>query len=672
MAIAEMGKLNLVAMSYDQDAILNALQRTGAAEVKFHTETEQTVALPEGGEALRAYLSGAEAALAVLCAAAETYNKEHKIKTDALKDGFEITYSEFMSAGEGKEEADALIAQINACTDEKNALKNELARLERALGTAKAYAPLKQPFSAFADTAHTHIRLGTVPLAAWEGLKPLLDAQELVSYGALPMEDIVLLSVAAHKSVAEETDGALQHANFAVCPYSGDTSGENHYASLLAERERALNALRENAESLYALSPQIKKLKIYCDHLGFALEKEELSEKLRATAKTFLLEAYVPKGAEEAVREAVCAVSEALYLEFSDVPDDEMPPTLMRNGEVVRNFEAITNMYSAPNARELDPNPIMAFFYSFFLGFIMGDIGYGLIMLLGGGFVYFKHRARDSGLKRIAGVFAIGGIFAVAWGILFNSLFGIAVLPFTVMPNAQTDMWSFMGISIPAVLIVALLIGIFQLLVGYLCRAAQCFLRGNIADGLLDGAVWALFSLGVGLAIVGLVDEFGLFFLAKVGGILAAASLLIAMLTAGRKEKLFGKFTKGFGALYSVINYMSDILSYARLYGLMLSGAVIAQIVSQYALTGTGSSVGFIMSGNVGLVILGILLMIVGHVFNLAIGLLGAYIHDARLQYVEFYGRFYEGEGELFTPLGSKHKYVWIVPGSGGTAAGKA
>jgi V/A-type H+-transporting ATPase subunit I len=141
--------------------------------------------------------------------------------------------------------------------------------------------------------------------------------------------------------------------------------------------------------------------------------------------------------------------------------------------------------------------------------------------------------------------------------------------------------------------------------------------------------------------------------LAYTGGIIAGVSLLVAILTAGRKEKFLGKFTKGFGAAYGIINYASDVLSYARLYGLMLSGAVIAQIVSQY-------SVDFILGGNPVFILLGVVLMVVGHLFNLAIGLLGAYIHDARLQYVEFYGRFYEGEGELFTPLGSTHKYIYL------------
>jgi V/A-type H+-transporting ATPase subunit I len=197
-------------------------------------------------------------------------------------------------------------------------------------------------------------------------------------------------------------------------------------------------------------------------------------------------------------------------------------------------------------------------------------------------------------------------------------------------------------------------LGVAQIFVGYMCKAVQEWRRGGIIDGICDGVLWALFSVGIGLAIVGFLEEAALPILATVGGITAGASLLLAMLTAGRKEKFFGKFTKGFGAAYGVINYASDILSYARLYGLMLSGAVIAQIIAQY-------STQFITSGNVLLIALGILILLVGHGFNLVMNLLGAYIHDARLQYVEFYGRFFEGEGELFKPLGSQHKYVYVT-----------
>ena len=415
-------------------------------------------------------------------------------------------------------------------------------------------------------------------------------------------------------------------------------------------------------EEFYKLSEFLRPLKIYCDYVGFELEKAELSDKMRATQTTVLIEAFVPKEAQDAVRAAIDGVTKAAYYGFSEVEEDEMPPTLYKNNAVVRNFESITNMYSPVNAREFDPSTVMAFFYSVFLGFIMADVGYGLMMLLGGGAVYLKNRASDGGLKRLSGVFAAGGIFAIVWGLLFNSFFGISLdtMP-TVMPDAQKAMWSFMGISIPSVLVISLEIGVVHLMTGYILKAVQCWRRGLVLDGILDGVIWALFSLGVGLALAGLVDEAGAPVLTYAGGIIAGICLLTAVLTAGRKEKLLGKFTKGFGAAYGVINYASDILSYARLYGLMLSGAVIAQIISQYAVTGTENTVGFIVSGEPLLVVLGVVLMIVGHVFNLAMSLLGAYIHDARLQYVEFYGRFFEGEGELFRPLGSTHKHIEIV-----------
>lgn len=437
------------------------------------------------------------------------------------------------------------------------------------------------------------------------------------------------------------------------CPFEGEETGSALYARLKGECEELAKELDSLEQETAELGGETRALKIYCDYIGYEAEKAALDEKLRGTERTFLLEAFVPEDAEELVRRELSSAG-TVYLEFSEPAEDEEVPTLCKNNAVISDFESLTNTYSVPNAREMDPNTVMAVFYSVFMGFIMADIGYGLLMMLGGGWLKYKNRGRKGGLGALAGVFAIGGIFAVIWGFLFNSLFGITLPIPTVLPNAQSDMWTFAGIGIPAVLVIAMLLGIVQLLAGYVCKAVQCWRRGEILDGILDGVVWAVFSLGAGLAIAGLVEEWNIPILVTVGGITAGVTLVIAMIAAGRHEKFFGKLSKGFGTLYGIINYMSDILSYARLYGLMLSGAVIAQIVSQYA-------VGFITGGGV-LAVLGVLLMLVGHVFNLAIGLLGAYIHDARLQYVEFYGRFYEGEGELFVPLGSKHEHVFVKP----------
>ena len=657
MAIAVMRKLRVAAISYEGDKILDALSKTGAAEIKI-LEAEENIARPVSDAAtLSSRLEEAEGALKELVASSERYAKEQKKAFKPEKDGFFVTYEEFMNA-EKREEAEALIAEIKRLAAERVRLSASLASLEKTILSLSPYKEFEILFSAFSNTPRLRVFLGTVENVKEELFETLADV-------CVKTEGNTVLVVAL-KEAEKETEEFLRGLDFAPCPFLKEAgTGKELYARLNEEKKDLLREIEKIDEAEFALCENIRFLKVYCDRIAYELEKaESVSEKMLATERVILLEAYAPKESEEEISAALSAVTDSAYFDFVEPEEDEMPPTLMRNNGLTKNFEAITNLYSPPNSREFDPTTVMGIFYSVFLGFIMGDIGYGLFMLIGGGLLWWKNRVKDNGLKRLAAVFAIGGVFAVIWGFLFDSLFGIAILHMRVMPpllEGNTN-WHVLGIAIPALLIVALEVGVVQLFAGYVCRAIQCWRRGKIWDGIFDGVVWAVFSIGVGLAIAGLVEELNMIILAYVGGIAAGAMLLTAMLTAGRKEKILGKFTKGFGAAYGVINYASDILSYARLYGLMLSGAVIAEIVSGYALTGYGGSTGMIVSGNAGLAVLGVVLLLLGHLLNLALSLLGAYIHDARLQYVEFYGRFYEGEGELFSPLGSKHTHVFIVP----------
>lgn len=664
MAIVNMRKLNIVAMSYDKDALLNALHRTNAAEITLHAETDNTVVPEADVEGLKTRISSIEAALAALCSAVENREKELGQKSGVLKDGFDVTYSEFMSAKDSKEDVEAAVEKINALTDEKNILTAELAKIKRQKSAAEIYAPLTTPFEAFCDTAHTRARLGLVPVQSREALENALTETELCAYEVLNTNgEYALLFVTAHKTATGEVDGTLSAYGFSECPHKGKQTGADICADLQKKEKETLARLQANEEGMYALSDVIRPIKMYCDYLSFVMEKEQTSDKLRATERTVLMQAYVPAEAEETVKEAIVGLHSAIWFEFSDPTEEDTPPTLMKNNAIVSCFESITNTYSAPNYREFDPNAVMAFFYSLFMGFIIGDMGYGILMSLVGGWLWWKNRARPTGMSRLAGAFAVGGIFAILWGALFNSCFGFMIFGQgnTVMPDPKDGRWSLAGIQVPSVLIVCMEIGVVQLSVGYFCKAVQEWRRGNVMDGICDGVLWTLFSVGVGLAIVGFVEEANMSALALIGGCIAGGSLLLAMLTAGRHEKSFKKITKGFGAAYGIINYASDILSYARLYGLMLSGAVIASIIAQYC----GQ---FIASGNIALIILAVVLLVVGHGFNLVMNLLGAYIHDARLQYVEFYGRFFEGEGELFAPLGSNRKYVYLLPAENAAA----
>lgn len=669
--IAKMRKLNLAAMRYDKDAILDALQKTRAAEITLHEEAENTTIPAKDDAALLSRASDVESALSSLIKEAEDYQRDHSLKTNLLKDGFDVSYSRFMAMKDCGEKADSILRENGRLTAEKAALKAEYAAAEREEKIAGIYAFLNVPFAQFRGTKKAEISLGAIPAAKEEDFLAIAKKEENDTYFAFEKlggtENFAVYAVAYLKSEKEKAEAILSSASFSYCPYTAQKTedaetGKSLYERTLQKKEETEKALKKNAEEFYALAKEIPFLKTYSDYLAYEIEKENASDDMRVTERAFLLEAYVPEEMTETVRAALEETTGACYYDFSEPTEEDNPPTLLKNDKIVRNFEDITNMYSVPNSREFDPNTVMGFFYALFMGFIIGDMGYGLAMMIGGGLLWYKNRARESGMKRLSAVFAFGGVFAVIWGVLFNSLLGLQVLPFTVMPDMQSDMWSLAGVNVPSVLVISMEIGVAQIFVGYICRAVQCWRRGDVWGGIFDGVVWAIFSVGVCLAIIGFIEESNLPALRKIGGITAGVSLLGAMLTAGRKEKFFGKLTKGFGAAYGVINYASDILSYARLYGLLLSGAVIANIVSSYAM-------GFITGGNAIVAVLGVLLMIAGHIFNLAMSLLGAYIHDARLQYVEFFGRFFEGEGELFTPLGSTQKYVYLLPA---TAAEKA
>ena len=640
--IVAMRKLHLASLSYDRDKVLNALERTRAAEIKEHAETEVSPLCTPGGEELSSYLASLEAALGIILSHAPAEKQ-----AEGLQDGFDVAYSEFVAAKDFRPRAEELIRETARLTEERTAADGEVARLTREISAVQPYTVSAVRFSQCRDTKNTAVRFGIVPVPAWDGLQKQLDSMPLTAYEATMSADGVLLFAVCHKSGLQEFESLLSGASFSSCPYTGDRTGAELLASLEGECAAQAERGRAAGEALAALFSELRPLKIYCDYVGFELEKAEASAKMQATAHAVFMEAFVPADGEEGVKKALDALDIPLFYEFSDPAEDEFVPTLTRNNKLVSNFETVTNMYSVPNARELDPNAVMSFFYSLFLGFIMADMGYGLMMMLGGFFIWKK---KKGDMASLGGVFGIGGAFAFLWGILFNSLFGERVLPFTVMPDAQTAMYTLAGIQLPAVLIIALLLGIFQLCAGYLCKFAQCVHHKRPWDGVFEGLVWAVFSLGAFLAVVGLTEEFSAPALTAVGGVTAGVSLLVAVFTAGRHERVLGKITKGFGSLYGLINYFTDVLSYIRLYGLMLTGAVIAQVISDYSLQ-------FLASGSV-LIVLGAVLMVVGHVFNLAISLLGAYIHTARLQYVEFFGRFYEGEGRLFEPLGSHAKYI--------------
>ena len=220
MAIVKMRKLHLIAMSYDKDGILNALQRTNAVEVTTHVETENTFPLVFEDEALKNYLLTVETALQTLSKAVASRLSE---KAEVLKDGFDVTYSEFLSAKDKQAEVDELVEKINALTDEKNRLIGEKTKLLKQKETAKTYVFLEKPFTSFSSTANTHLRFGFVASTSKDSLLNDLAKTELCGVQVCDeTPNGAVLCVICHKDALNEMDGILSTYGFIDCPYASE------------------------------------------------------------------------------------------------------------------------------------------------------------------------------------------------------------------------------------------------------------------------------------------------------------------------------------------------------------------------------------------------------------------------------------------------------------------
>jgi V/A-type H+-transporting ATPase subunit I len=296
----------------------------------------------------------------------------------------------------------------------------------------------------------------------------------------------------------------------------------------------------------------------------------------------------------------------------------------------------ITDLYSPPGKRDFDPNVLVSVFYFIFFGMMISDAGYGIV-LTGLGFWALKALKPKGMLKKLLGLIALGGISTTFWGVMFGGWFGDLLPAKPIWMNPLDDPMS--------LLIFSFILGIVQIFVGLGAAAYKNIKAGRVLDAVFDQGLWAV--LLVGLIMFAFPQLGGT---AKIISIAGAAGLV---LTQGRNKKnILGKLMSGVLSLYDVTGYLSDVLSYSRILALGLATGVIAMVVNT-------------MAKMLGFNIIGYLLMtvalIIGHTFNIAINALGAYVHSSRLQYVEFFSKFYEGGGRTFSPFVLKTKYINLL-----------
>lgn len=668
MAIVKMSKLKLIGIKYYKEQILNALTKTDSVEIIATSEIDKTdkASLDTQNTEISIKKDKATRCVDFILSEIDKNKKEAYADKDvkSLSAGFFVSFDEFMDVPKSAENTEKLIDSVLEKENRLLSLKTEKTKLINLIDGLKIYESTTVPLSMYSDTESSKIFFGTVKSDVVKKLKSELDNYSYTVYKfAQVSSDLQLLTVASLNVEGGSIGVLLNENGFTACPYKYGVTAKEKIAELKEELANIEKEEKAIGQEIYKIGDSLNDIKLYADYQKFTLEKQTVAEEFRETATTFVLEAYVPEYRVEAVKEKVNGTSNgAVFMEFSEPTEEDEPPTMLKNNVIVRQTEFITEMYSVPSYRELDPSKIVFFFFMLFMGVIMADVGYGLLMVLVGTLLARKIKV-DNGTRRLWYIVAIGGVFAGIFGALFNSYLGFslpyeAIIPSPIPKGNGT-------VDLMTVLLLCLLLGVVQLGTGYLFKAINDFRKKDIASGIFDGLVWVIFFIGFIFAAFNFIVAylmptvsldtpiFEFFALVQMPGVyMVIGAVVIAALTAGRNEKGFGKFSKGFGAVYGIINLLSDILSYARLFGLLLSGMIIATTFNDMGL-------GMILGGGAGY-FLGGLIIVIGHVFNLAMNVLGAYIHDSRLQYIEFFSKFYTGEGRKFVPFGSEFSYVYL------------
>lgn len=632
----------LVVFSFlgDTEALVARLMRARCVDICVTDKGEGTMELgrlslgEEKAAAARA-LEDTKTALSVLA-------KYSKRKKSLLKPKIEIDTSAYNA--DGRREAALGAVERTLYIGQKTAQnKAEIARLESELALLAPWQACEIPLD-YAGSKSTVTQLGTFP--AGTDADALIAAADEKGYAVQKIASdkaALYASVTCLGQESGECEAFLSERGFVRLSF-----GEHHglAAEQYAAAKNEIAALEEETKTLQSeypiLAESLTDIEILCDLRATEIERLSQMEKLGSTKETALLCGWVPADKQDKV--AAILEKRDCAFEIRDPLDYEEPPILLKNNKFAQNFEWVLGMYSYPKYGRFDPTFVMSIFYMIIFGLMFADVGYGVILMAAcfGGVKLLKPQ---EGMKRFLLMFGYCGISCTVMGLLFGGWFG---------DFPQQFMSNMLGIQAPAFLdglwmsmldepvrflVVSLGIGALHLIAGMAVKGYILIKDGHVFAAIFDiGSWWVLFA---GLGLLALKSP------AAVWVTVAGALLLIC--TQGRDKKgFFGKLIGGVGSLYDIVSYASDLLSYSRILALGLASAVIAKVIN---ILGT-------LNSGVGGFIAMVVIFLFGHVLNMAINLLGTFVHTARLQYIEFFGKFYEDGGVAFKAAKDADAYI--------------
>ena len=679
MAILNMQRIEILALLTESKSLVDYVQRKGIVEITDYTESqEHFYNLPTDPTISQFERFGATAAEALDILS--VYQTEKTSLLDSFIGRPGLTVSEYDKKVSKADERLSDCYTVCSLKKEIQDAHGEIARCRTLIDQLSPWLGLDISPS-FKGTEKSSVFIGSLEgdqerdwiLESLAEVAPDINGEiEVISHDKLKTCMVAL----CHKDYEKEFEQALRTIGFIAMPDSGGALPKDRKKELERRINRYEADIKGKQAKLEAYAKEKADFQFLEDYFALKADKYRALSQISMDEKVFILTGYIKEKDAEKFKKDIEKKFSAAVSVFDVDPEDENVPVAVENGKVAKTLEPITDMYSVPSHKDIDPNRVMSIFYFCLFGLMLGDAGYGLIMIIL--CLIIKHKKKPEPEKmNLVNYGLYCGIGTFVWGALQNSWFGD--LPKWIAnglkSNAPTDFLSRNHIywfqpldgHIPRFLLLCFFIGILHLFLAVCVNIYKNCVFHRAFNGFVENVPFLLILIGV-IPVINTyigngalaahpstkpIDDFIVSYSGILYGCLKAGAILVIIgpsIVAIKEHKSIGKIFAGIGeGLYGLYNaasgYLGDILSYARLLALGLCTGVIASVINQLA--------AMPMEGNA---VMFIIIAVIGHAVNLFINIIGAYVHTNRLQYVEFFSKFYEGGGEAFEPLQAETK----------------
>ncbi|MGQ9631869.1 MAG: V-type ATP synthase subunit I [bacterium] len=663
MAISRMKRVSIVAHSSKRKEIVDRLHDLGIVDI-IDISDSKVEGDPDGVDARMeeadwaGKLNRIQSALNFI----SSYVKEGRSFIDSFFPQKLVVSSEERERIIREFDYEEFYQKCRKCEADLHEIRNRRDALEGQLTLLREWEDL--PFTMDEirrGTEKTRIVLGTLPTTNYEAalsdlskLSEEFHAEVLSTKGG-SMRVVVFV----HREVADSLLNVLLRYDFEFESFDTQFEGTPREVASAVERDLAALEKRESEvlRRVGELASERDKLKVCYDYIAERKNALDIGERFLRTRSTFVVDGWIKEEDIESLMEAMGDFEES-EVRFEDPRDDESVPVDFRNNRLLKPFELVTRLYSSPSyTRGIDPTPLIALPFALFFGICLTDAGYGIALVIMSQLILARKGIAE-GAKMLLWLLTISGIVTVLPGALTGGWFGPDLIKFPLFaflrklvlfdPLAGQGPIIFLG--------VALSLGIIQIFVGLITKACMHIKAGEWIEAIVDKIVWVLF-ISFAIATIAISRKYLIGLLVSAVVVVLGPAIKAAAAKRGIRG-ILGGIGAGLYALYGSTGFLSDILSYSRLLALGMATGVIAMVINVLAKLVLGSPSNFFNHG------MGIIFFAAvffgGHLFNILINTLGGFIHTTRLQFVEFFPKFFESGGRAFSPFRREGTYTIV------------